>query len=441
MRLVRICHVSQESTSGVRSDCGLVSRRSMKILTGYECRQFSFAALRGDLMYFRLKLLASLSGLLLAGCGSAFLPAGSPTVREISLSEDQRKTLGFEYFEVDEKVATALSHNEYLTFSKTFARRSTAPTSVIGPGDVLQVSIWEPSGSGLFGPSSGAATGPGASASGARAAALQPLVVERDGFISIPFSGRVRVGGLRVEDARSRIERALRANAIQPQVLLTMTQQNSHTANVGGDVGKPGLVPLSARGDSVLDVIANAGGSKYPAHETVVRVHRRNDTASMSLKSIVDHPAENIFVQGGDALFLLRRQQSFSAFGATGKSGHYPFEADHVLLTEAVAKAGGLVDSQADVGGVLLFRYETGASLAKFNPRYGHDPNRVYPTVYRVDWRTATGILHARRISLRDKDVVMIANADGAQLLKLFAILKGVTGIYRDIIGTSTTSN
>lgn len=392
-------------------------------------------------MQFRLKLLAALSGLMLAGCGSTFLPAGSPTVREISLTEDQRKTLGFEYFEVDEKIAAVLASHENLTFSKTFARRVAAPTPVIGPGDVLQVSIWEPSGSGLFGPSSGAPGPGGASAAGARAAALQPIVVERDGFISVPFSGRVRVGGMRVEAARARIEQALRANAIQPQVLLTITHQNSHTANVGGDVGKPGLVALSARGDTVLDVVANAGGSKYPAHESVVRIHRKNDTASMSLKSIVDHPGENIYVQGGDALFLVRRQQSFSAFGATGKSGHYPFDADHVLLTEAVAKAGGLVDSQADVGGVLLFRYETGASLARINPRYGHDPQRVYPTVYRVDWRKATGILHARRIHLRDKDVVMIANADGAQLLKLFAILKGVSGIFTDLTGTTTTSN
>ena len=391
-------------------------------------------------MHLRINLLAAFSGLLLAGCGSAFLPAGGPTVREISLSEDQRRTLGFEYFEVDEKTAEVLAHHEYLTFSKTFASRAAAPTSVIGPGDVLQVSIWEPGGSGLFGPATG--TAPGSSgASGARSAALQPIVVERDGYIAIPFSGRVRVGGLRVEEARARIERALRANAIQPQVMLTVLTQNSHTANVGGEVGKPGLIQLSARGDSVLDVVANAGGSKFPAHETVVRIHRKHHTASMSLKSIVDHPSENIYVQGGDALFLMRRQESFSAFGATGKSGHYPFDADHVLLTEAVAKAGGLVDNQADVGGVLLFRYETGASLAKLNPRYGHDPNQVYPTVYRVDWRTAMGILHARRIHLRDKDVVMIANADGAQLLKLFTLLRGVTGIVSDVTGKTSSSN
>jgi polysaccharide biosynthesis/export protein len=252
----------------------------------------------------------------------------------------------------------------------------------------------------------------------------------------------VQVAGVTAEEARSRVERALRANATQPQVLLTVIGQNSHAASVGGDVGRPGPVPLSPRGDTVLDVVASAGGSKFQAYETVVRIHRKQQTASMPLKAIVDNPSENIFVMPGDSLFLMKRAQSFSAFGATGKAGHYPFDADEVLLSEAVAKAGGLVDNQADVSGVLLFRYETGESLADLHPRYGYQPDKVYPTVYRIDWRTAKGILFGRRIHIHDKDVVMIANSDGAQLLKFFTLLKGASGILKDfnLVGTSTTS-
>jgi polysaccharide biosynthesis/export protein len=394
---------------------------------------------------------ALLSSTFLAGCTSAFLPAGGATVREIEQSADRRQEQGFEFFEVDDRVAEHLSGREHLYFSKKFTSSVPPPSPVIGPGDVLQVSVWEPGGSGLFGPNvSGAPASPslgGIAQASARQATLQPLVVERDGSISIPFSGRVRVGGLSVDEARARIEDALRKNAIQPQVLLTVIGQNSHAASVGGDVGKPGAVPLSQRGDTVLDVIANAGGSKFQAYETVVRINRRQQSASMSLRAIVENPSENIYVLPGDSLFLMKRQQTFSAFGATGKAGHYPFDADHVLLAEAVAKAGGLVDSQADVGGVLLFRYETGESLAGLHPKYRKDPDQVYPTVYRVNWRTAKGILYGRRIHIHDKDVVMIANADGAQLLKFVNLLKGASSVLKDfnLIGTtsssSTTSN
>lgn len=274
----------------------------------------------------------------------------------------------------------------------------------------------------------------------ARSATLQPLAVGQDGYVSIPFSGRVHVSGLSLEDARASIERALRANAIRPQVLLTVVGQNSHAASVGGDVGKPGLVPLSARGDTVLDVIANAGGSRFQAYETIVRIHRDRQSASMPLKAIVDNPAENIFVHPGDSLFLMKRAQTFSAFGATGKAGHYPFDADTLLLSEAVAKSGGLMDTQADVSGVLLFRYETGESLGDLHPRFRNNPQKVFPTVYRVDWRTAKGILYGRQIQVRDKDVIMVATADGAQLLKFFTLLKGLSGIANDLnlFGTST---
>ncbi len=383
-----------------------------------------------------------------AGCTSAFLPAGSPTVREITLSEERRKEHGFEFFEVDDRVAEHLAQQQYLHFSRKFASKGSAPKVLIGPGDVLQISVWEPGGSGLFGPaSSGGGVSPGGGAAGlqasARSATLQPLIVAGDGSINIPFSGRVNVGGATAEEARARVERSLRASAIQPQVLLTVVGQNSHAASVGGDVGKPGLIPLSARGDSVLDVIANAGGSKFQAYDSVVRIHRKNQSASMPLKSIVDNPSENIFVQPGDSVFLMKRQQSFSAFGATGKAGHYAFDAEHVLLSEAVAKSGGLIDNQADVSGVLLFRYETGESLADLHPKYGYHPEKIYPTVYRVDWRTAKGILFGRKIQLHDKDVIMIANADGAQLLKFFTLLKGATGVLRDLnlVGTSSTTS
>ncbi len=389
-----------------------------------------------------LRIVALCSVAAIGACST--LPAGSPTVRELKLDDEKR--LDVELFDVDDRVAAFLAESRDKTLTDTFTRRAGAPQAVIGTGDVLQVSIWEPGGSGLFGPPTGitipgATAGSGAGQAGARQATLQPLVVERDGFITVPFAGRVPVAGVSVETARNRIEEKLRANAIQPQVMLTIAVQNSHSAVVGGEVLKAGIVPLSPRGDRVLDVIANAGGAKYPVYETVVRIRRKNDTADVSLKAILDDPEENIYVQRGDSIYLVREPRTFTAFGATGKSGHYPFEADQLLLTEAVAKAGGLVDSQADLSGVLLFRYETGRRLAKLDAKYEADPSRVYPTVYRVDWRTARGILYARRIHLRDKDTVLIANAEAAQGLKMLNLIKGVTGLVSDLKPTTSSSS
>jgi polysaccharide biosynthesis/export protein len=393
-------------------------------------------------MRLRWGVFCALSAAALSACST--LPAGSPTVRELSLTAEERRNLDVELFDVDEKVAAFLAQSRDQTLTDTFARRAGAPAAVIGTGDVLQISVWEPGGSGLFGPPgvSSASTPGGALQPGARQATLQPLVVESDGFVTIPFAGRVPVSGVSVEQARLRIEEKLRANAIQPQVMLTLAAQSSHSAVVGGEVLRAGNVQLSARGDRILDVIANAGGAKYPVYETVVRIRRGKQSADVALKAILDDPTENIYVQRGDSIYLVREPRTFTAFGATGKSGHYPFDADQLLLTEAVAKAGGLIDNQADLSGVLLFRYETGRRLAKLDPKYEHDDlNKIYPTVYKIDWRTARGILFARKIRLRDKDTVLIANAEATQGLKLLNLLKGVTTLVSDFKSSSSTSS
>jgi polysaccharide biosynthesis/export protein len=391
-------------------------------------------------MRLRWGLLCAYSVVALSACST--LPAGSPTVRELSLTAEERRKLDVELFDVDETVAAFLAQSRDPTLSDTFTRRAGAPAAVIGTGDVLQISIWEPGGSGLFGPPGvSTAVAGGTSQPAARQATLQPLVVESDGFVTIPFAGRVPVSGVSVEQARLRIEEKLRANAIQPQVMLTLAAQSSHSAVVGGEVLRAGHIQLSPRGDRILDVIANAGGAKYPVYETVVRIRRKNDTADVSLKAILDDPAENIYVQRGDSIYLVREPRTFTAFGATGKSGHYSFDAAQLLLTEAVAKAGGLVDNQADLSGVLLFRYETGRRLAKLDAKYAHDPDKVYPTVYKLDWRTARGILFARKIRLRDKDTVLIANAEATQGLKLLQLLKGVTSLVTDLKPSSSSSS
>ncbi len=57
-------------------------------------------------------------------------------------------------------------------------------------------------------------------------------------------------------------------------------------------------------------------------------------------------------------LTLVRRPQTFSVFGATGKNAAITFTSDRLSLSEAMAKAGGLLDERADPRAVFLFRYE-----------------------------------------------------------------------------------
>ena len=60
------------------------------------------------------------------------------------------------------------------------------------------------------------------------------------------------------------------------------------------------------------------------------------------------------------------------------------------------------------------------------------------PVIYKVNLREATGYFHAQHFRMRDKDLIFVANADGAQLLKFFALLRGGTVLISDLTATST---
>src|ERR1700730_11249334 len=55
------------------------------------------------------------------------------------------------------------------------------------------------------------------------------------------------------------------------------------------------------------------------------------------------------------------------------------------------------------------------------------------PVVYRLNLRVGNGYFLAQSFPMRDKDVILLANADGAQLLKFFVLLRGPTGAFHDL--------
>ena len=128
-------------------------------------------------------------------------------------------------------------------------------------------------------------------------------------------------------------------------------------------------------------------------------------------------------------LTLVRRPQTFSTFGATGKNTAITFDSEKLSLAEALAKAGGLLDDRADPQAVFLFRYEpVGLVRALGQPIASAAPEGVSPVVYRLDLGDAKSYPLAREFRVRDKDVIFVANAEGRALYKFFSLLSKVTG-------------
>ena len=363
-----------------------------------------------------------LAGVIVAGCSA--LPTAGPTVSDVKSQEVKDNLARFDLVDIDDNVVAALLALPSESFHVRFKKYGRPPQPKIGIGDSLVISIWEAAGGGLFG------TSPTDHVSaGSRSVTIPEQVVGRDGGISVPFADRVPAAGRLPVEVQKAIEQRLAEKAIEPQVIVTVTKSLSNSVTVAGEVVSGARVPLSLKGDRLLDLIAAAGGARAPVYETFVRLSRDGITATIPMEALVSDPAENIYAYAGDVLTLVRLPQSFTAFGATGVNTQVNFTAERMTLVEALAKAGGLQDLRSDPGGVFLFRFEPpGIVNALGRPQLHTGPDGSSPVVYRLDLSDAKSYFLAQRFAMHDKDIIYVANADLNELQKFFTLLNTLTG-------------
>ena len=193
----------------------------------------------------------------------------------------------------------------------------------------------------------------------------------------MPYAGRIHVSGRTTRAVQSEIEHALEGKAIQPQVLVNVTHTVGDTVSVGGEVAAGARVPLSVKGDRLLDVLASAGRRARAGQRDFRRIVARVEDLPHSAHHDRQRPAREHLSPSRRHLTLVRDPQKFIAYGATGQNAEIPFDADGVTLAEALAKAGGLQDSRSDPRGVFVFRYELEFGRAPARPEEPARPARA----------------------------------------------------------------
>ena len=354
----------------------------------------------------------------LTGC--AWVPSAGPRRGVIGEPGTPEEDLLRRYFvvDVDERSLAVLRRASPPSFAGTFPDARPPGPQRVGVGDVVQVTIWESAAGGLF-----SAPLVDRAGTGARSALIPEQQVGQDGSITVPFAGRIRVVGSTPDVIERTIVARLEGQAVQPQVLVTVPRNLTNTATVLGEVTTGGRVPLTPRGDRLLDVIAVAGGVRSAPHETFVRLSRDGRTVSVPLQALVQRPAENILVRPGDTLTVVRQPQTFVAAGATGRNAIVPFDAMGMSLLEAVGSAGGLLDFRVDPAGVYVMRRET-AALARDLGAPSQMPldGDAVRVVYRLNMREPMSFFTGRDFAMRDKDVLYAASAPLNELQKILQI-------------------
>ena len=376
----------------------------------------------------------------LALCQSAAcdLPASGPTASEVTAAAKPARNgaTQFALVDVDPAILDKMVSWKAISLQGTFGRQGPVSTQAIGVGDFVQIVIWEAAAGGL----SSAASNDRMS-SGSRSTVIPEQVVGPDGAVTVPYAGRVQVVGRSPQQVEGAIVQALTGKAVEPQALVTITKNVANAVTVVGEVTGGARVPLTTRGDRILDVVAQAGGTRAPAHETFITLVRDGTSVRIPMQAMLSDPAENVYVRPGDVVSVAREPQTFTAAGATSQNLVVPFDAIGITLDQAIARAGGLDDNRADAAGVYVIRYEQPGNydqLGLRRPDVGS--HSQVPVIYRVNMRDPNGFFLAHRFPVRNKDIVFVADASSTSLRKVMTILLPFLGVGATAVAVGATA-
>lgn len=373
-----------------------------------------------------LALVACLS---LVGCGtfpSIFPSAGPNRDQILNAADPQSAAPGAEMIQVvdltGEMTRRVLASEKKKLFSETLGNKASM-ASHIGSGDSLEISVWEAPPATLF---STMALDPRAGVATSRVVGLPEQMVAQDGSISVPFAGTVSAAGKTSQQLAADIARRLQGKANQPQVLVRVTRNASANVTVVGEVAQSVRMPLTAKGERLLDAVAAAGGVRQPVGKMTLQLTRGDVVQAMALDSVIQDPKQNVFLQPGDVVTALFQPLSFTALGATGKNEEVLFEAQGISLAQALARSGGLQDQRADARGVFIFRFEEPGVTQVREEMSALMPDGRVPIVYRLDLKDPASFFLAQSFPMRNKDVIYISNAPVAELQKFMNLLTSV---------------
>ena len=363
---------------------------------------------------------ALLAALLMAGCASPpkWVAASGPSREQVAAAASPASS-AVRLIDVNETVARRLGALNELTLFSQQLSASAASVQGVGPGDALEVSVWEAPPALLF--AAGPLEARAAARSGATTFADQMVSIE--GSIEIPFAGTIAVAGKSPQQIGVDIARRLDGRANKPQVLVRVTRNASANVTVVGEVVQSVRMPLTAKGERLLDAIASAGGVRQPVGKVTVQITRGERVLALPLDRVIQSPRENVPLAPGDVVTVLFQPLSFTALGATGQNAEIAFEAQGISLAQALARAGGVQDARSDARGVFVFRFEDANGVTDEQRAGPTTPDGKVPVVYRVDLTDPVSFLVAQSFPMRNRDVIYVANAPSAELQKFLNIL------------------
>ena len=306
----------------------------------------------------------------------------------------------------------------------TTSTLSAAPRIAVAPGDVMRIRIFEAYAGNIF----PTIQSPGAD--------LGTQRVGDDGNINVPYVGAVRVAGLDLPEIERRIAQQIGTKAQDPQVIVEIVADRTHTVMVSGDVKSPGRISILDGVRTVVDAINRAGGPSGSAgsgggsaagpgaNQFEVILRRRGEVILKTQYSDL-LAGGDVGIQKGDEIVVRLNARMFTVLGAVLKAGNYEMSKPNLTLLEALGQVGGLKDERANKTGVYVFRM---GDLV-VNPA-------AKARVFRLDLQQPVSIFVAQQFGMQARDVVYVSNSPLAEYDKILTVLYRTFSIVGVVNGT-----
>lgn len=366
----------------------------------------------------------ALPSFVMASLGAcSIMPAAGPSSRAVGRHDGQSVETDIRVVDLTSDIVKQLRASDRTAYFAESLGDGYQVGSIIGKGDVLDIAVWEAPPAALFGSTVGDVRLT-SSSSTSRGTSIPEQMVDSDGYITIPFAGRILASGRTPQQIAREVDQRLVGKAHQPQTIIRLVRNATQNVTVVGDVANSTRVPLTARGERLLDVLATAGGVKQPVGKMTIQITRGDRIASMPLELVIKEPRENIRLQADDVVTALYQPYSFTALGAIGRNDELSFEGTGITLAQALGRVSGLQDVRADVKGVFIFRLEDVEALVPA-ARGGAlvTPDGKIPVIYRINLRDPATFFLAQSFPIRNKDVLYVSNAPLADIQKFVNVI------------------
>ena len=186
-----------------------------------------------------------------------------------------------------------------------------------------------------------------------------PLIIDRDGSVTLPKLGRLVLSGLSFPEAKRLIEKRVNHQLIGSEAILSMGSLRSINVFMAGEVRNPGNYSVSALSTLSQSIFVAGGISETGTYRSIELKRQGKTVTSFDLYDLLlfGDNSGDVRLQSGDVVFVSVAGPQASISGEVSRPAIYEFKEGETI--------GGLVDM---AGGVRAAGNPQQASLRRYRP-------------------------------------------------------------------------